>query len=986
MTKLIFAGTSFGASQQYDSGISDLQIVLDGGQAYLATISASAQGSMIYSVGSDGTLTLSDQVSTGGGAVVSSTPVLETVTHNGATVLMAFGQSDWSISGLTLSVGGQLSNPSTYQWGPDGVGLLTAMHATIIDGVTHVYGASKAGTGFKHYTLEADNEFILQGDYSQQGYQVEPDLIDLETVNFGSHQVLIAASSSGDGIASYLLDENGVPTLVTEHSAETVLPVGTPTALVTGSIGAQNFVVMSSAGSASLTVFKIASSGELVPVDHVIDNKFTRFSDVSELAMVEHQGRLYVIAGGSDDGLSLFTLLPDGSLVHLDTIADTQATALQNIASLEATVVDGKIVVFATSETERGISRFTIDPDQAGNTLSGGISSDVLTGGSNSDTILGGYGDDTLSGGEGSDILCDGAGVDTLSGGEGADVFVMKADGASDTITDFDPTQDRLDLSGYHMLYDASQIQITSASWGATLSYLDEILHIRSVHGGALSTWHFLTENVLTLDRPPSGFNYFPKTVSGTSGNDTLEGNDGRDTLKGLDGDDTLMWSGGGDLFSGGTGADTVSYANAISGVLVNLQTGETDLAAFGDQFSSVENLVGSNFNDTLVGDAGDNHLSGGGGDDILRGGDGADVLAGGAGLDRVSYATSTQGVAISLLDGTGADGDTFVSIEGVIGSSYADDLVGNNDRNHLNGGGGSDTLRGLAGNDVLFGERGDDMLLGGAGDDSLIGGEGNDTLIGGDGADEFIGGAGIDTVDYSAMGSMLVLNLKTGLRAGWSIGDSFASIEVIRATEFDDKIGGSDQRETLFGQGGNDVIYAYSGDDTVWGGDGDDGISGGDGNDVISGDGGDDQLYGDNGNDRLSGGAGDDILIGGYGDDVLVAGAGADFFDGSSGYDTVDMSNNSARAAVNLSLGVGGGSMVGDQFRRIEGLIGTRFGDRFVGDASENKFFGQEGDDVLLGGEGSDKLYGGAQNDHLNGGDGNDFLWGGLGWDKLFG
>ena len=127
MTIFSFAGTSSGVSQLYDSGITDLQIVWQGGQACLVSISASASGSMIYTVSAGGGLTLSDQVWTGGGTVSSSTPVLETVPHNGTTVLMAFGQSDWSIAGLTLESGAELSDPGSFQWGPNGVGLLSAL-------------------------------------------------------------------------------------------------------------------------------------------------------------------------------------------------------------------------------------------------------------------------------------------------------------------------------------------------------------------------------------------------------------------------------------------------------------------------------------------------------------------------------------------------------------------------------------------------------------------------------------------------------------------------------------------------------------------------------------------------------------------------------------------------------------------------------------------------------------------------------------------
>ena len=941
MTMFSFAGTSFGASQLYETGITDLKIVWQDGQAHLVSISASANGSMIHTIGAGGALTLSDQVWTGGGAVSSSVPVLETVTHQGATVLLAFGQSDWAIAGLTLEPNAELSDPTSYQWGPNGVGLLSALHATTIDGSTHVYAASMTGSGFCHYTIDSNNTFILQGNYSQPASLTEPDLIDFETIDLGAHQVLITASSSGDGIASYLLDSAGVPTLVSEHSADTVLPVGTPTKLATGTVDGQNFVIMASAGSSSLTVFNVSATGTLTPSDHVIDNKFTRFSDVTELAAIEHDGRLYVIAGGSDDGLSLFTLLVDGTLVHLDTVWDTNSTALQNVAALEATVVNGQIVVCATSETEEGITLFTIDPDPTGMMLTGGIANDTLTGGADSDAILGGDGDDTLAGAGGADILSDGAGADTMTGGADADLFVLCSDGSLDTITDFDPSEDSLDLSGYHMLYDASQIQVTSTTWGAILSYQNEVLHVYRVGGGALDASHFLTEDVLILDRPPSGFDFFPLTVNGTAADDTIKGNAGLDTLNGMAGDDMLMWSGGGDLYYGGTGTDTVCYTEASTGVLVNLLTGETDLAALGDQFDSIENLIGSEFDDVLTGDAGNNELIGGAGDDLLSGGNGIDLLDGGAGQDRASYATSAQGVTVSLLGGTGGDGDTLIRIEGVIGSDHADDITGDNGENNLAGGDGADILRGLDGHDTITGGRGNDTLIGGLGNDVLDGGDGDDTLIGGDGADTFHGGDGIDIVDYSDDTDGFTFNFATDERTGAAALDSFDSIE---------------------------------------------GIAGGSGADRLIGAAADDVLIGGGGNDVIGGGAGNDRLIGGDGDDRILAGDGADFYDGSAGVDTIDMRVIASAATVDLAAGTGAGSMAGDQFVNIEDLLGTLFDDSLFGDDADNYFKGLKGNDIMTGAGGNDRLRGGLGPDQIDGGEGDDMLWGGVARDVLTG
>lgn len=205
--------------------------------------------------------------------------------------------------------------------------------------------------------------------------------------------------------------------------------------------------------------------------------------------------------------------------------------------------------------------------------------------------------------------------------------------------------------------------------------------------------------NILT------GFNNVNDIIAGQGGNDTLFGLSGNDTLKGGTGTDTL---------NGGVGIDTADYRNVVldptgpagpvltigatAGVTVNLNlTGFQNTGGAGfDRLVSIENITGSNFNDTLTGNALNNRLDGWTGNDILNGGAGNDTLLGWTGNDR------------------------------------------------LNGGTGNDQLFGEAGNDQLFGDSGNDLLNGGAGNDLLTGGTGKDTLTSGNALDR-------DTFDYNS-------------------------------------------------------------------------------------------------------------------------------------------------------------------------------------------------------------------------------------------
>jgi len=70
----------------------------------------------------------------------------------------------------------------------------------------------------------------------------------------------------------------------------------------------------------------------------------------------------------------------------------------------------------------------------------------------------------------------------------------------------------------------------------------------------------------------------------------------------------------------------------------------------------------------------------------------------------------SAAGVRVNLATGVGtggsAAGDTFIEIENLAGSIYADRLTGDAGANRLSGGAGDDVLAGGAGADLLQGAK----------------------------------------------------------------------------------------------------------------------------------------------------------------------------------------------------------------------------------------------------------------------------------------
>lgn len=650
-------------------------------------------------------------------------------------------------------------------------------------GVTYLAAAKGDAAGFTIFSVSGSTptEVTHVAD-TATSYALA--IAALATVTVAGRTFILAGSATENGVTSYELLSGGQVALRASLGVNELVPLQGVTSLRTAAVAGQDYVVAGSTINSGLTVLAVAADGTLTATDHLVDDLSTRFAGVTALSSLTVGGRSFIVAGGTDNGVSLFTLLPGGRLLHLQSMADSAATTLGAPSAISMAQVGTDTQVFVTSGTETGLTMYRIDIAALGLTLASGVAS--LTGGSGNDLLVLTGGDGVASGGAGSDILGDGAGNDELRGGAGNDLFVLTADGRADTILDFEPGRDRIDLSLLPFLRAPRQLVFTPINGGIVIQYGMELLTVLTADGSSLTPADFPAAMLLPVTRytlapgPGGGSATAPLLRQGTPGNDSLTGTPGSDFLNGMAGNDLFAASAGADHFDGGTGFDTVSYAG-LSAAGIDLGNPQANWgSALGHDYVGVEGFIGSDFADAIRLDAGDNHLDGGGGNDTLDGGDGNDTIYGGSGDNMVFGQGGNDridgGAGIDRVNG--GDGDDRIDLQG------GDDIA--------LGGSGNDMLSGGDGSDLLTGDDGDDSVDGGSGDDLLVAGDGNDTLQGGDGADRIHGGSGDNLID-----------------------------------------GGADA-DLLLGHGGNDTILGGSGADTLIGGAGNDSLTGGAGADAF--------------------------------------------------------------------------------------------------------------------------------------------------------
>ena len=454
-----------------------------------------------------------------------------------------------------------------WQDGPGGLGqsfdlgignatVLGLASSPLAGGGDVIFVSTLQGLGVSSYLRAASGAITplqqLVGAGGVSGY----DVLAMATAETASGPILLTVAAQGNSLSAYRLGADGHALLSDHLSPTDGLAISAPNLLQTLHFAGRDLVFLGAAGTGSVTVLELTAAGQLQVLDQVNDDLNSRFQGISVLQAVSLAGRVFVLAGGADDGLTLMTLLPDGRLVPLETIADTLTTAL---ADLSALAVQGRITgagasldVFATGWSETSLSQFHIGLGALAPILTATAAGGVLTGDARGDMLIGGAGRDALYGGAGADILCDGGGVDALYGGAGADIFVLSHDGARDDIRDFNPAEDCLDVSALPGVYGRDAVQFVAMAGGIELRLGGEVLRLFSADGQSFTAQDFGAANLIGLWHvAPVALPDLGQSISGSGLADMLLGKDGADTLQGGQGADTLQGGGGGDLLSG---------------------------------------------------------------------------------------------------------------------------------------------------------------------------------------------------------------------------------------------------------------------------------------------------------------------------------------------------------------------------------------------------------------------------------------------------
>lgn len=469
------------------------------GGTITAIVSAELGGADFLYIGSgaDGGLT-SLSLTEGSAATVvdtqGSTPAtgtygleaLEVVELGGEHHLLTSGRVDDALAFHKLLSSGDMTQKQSPALPASDIGNITQTLQVDVRSASFILTTQWGQTGFDSFLVTSPTGFTFNGhqDASTGHWQGPQAVIEMETVEITGKDFVVTLAQGQFPVQVTQLLESGTFLKKDTAGPSDGLWVTQPSGLEIVESAGRVFVVVGDAGSSSLSVLRLNKYGDLFWNDQTFDTLDTRFQGVTALETFTVAGNAFVLAGGSDDGISLFQIMPDGQLVHRETRADDFTITLADVSSIHAVTVGTEVQVFVGSGSENGLTQFAFDFDKIGESRAGTNTRDILWGTSKDDVLSGLNGNDIVDGSWGNDYISDGTGYDVLRGGPGADTFVFAPDDRRDVVHDFEDGIDKIDLSAFPLLYDISRMQIYQYDAASTmLIYGDDQLLVKGMNG-----------------------------------------------------------------------------------------------------------------------------------------------------------------------------------------------------------------------------------------------------------------------------------------------------------------------------------------------------------------------------------------------------------------------------------------------------------------------------------------------------------------------
>jgi len=334
-----------------------------GGTTYLFVAASLSDGVSVFSVAADGTLTNVDNVGDDATLELDGALGITTAVVGGVTYLFVTGAGDSGVSVFSVAADGTLTNVDNVT---DDATLelsgATDVTTAVVGGITYLFVTGAGDSGVSVFAVAADGTLTNVDNVTDDSTLRLDGAASVTTAVVGGVTYLFVTGAIDDGVSIFSVAANGTLANVDNVSDFGALQLNSARDVTTAVVSGTTYLFVTGVADDGVSVFSVAADGTLTNVDNVADGGARELSGAFGVTTAVVGGTTYLfVSGAGDDGVSVFSVVANGTVTNVANVSDDATRALDVAQGVTTAVVGGTTYLFVAGIFDDGVSVFSLD-------------------------------------------------------------------------------------------------------------------------------------------------------------------------------------------------------------------------------------------------------------------------------------------------------------------------------------------------------------------------------------------------------------------------------------------------------------------------------------------------------------------------------------------------------------------------------------------------------------------------------------------------
>ncbi|MCH9665048.1 MAG: beta-propeller fold lactonase family protein [Gammaproteobacteria bacterium] len=349
-------------------GATSVTVAEVNGSSYLFVAGVTDDGVSVFSVGDNGSLANVDNVADEGDLELDGATSVAVAEVGNSSYLFVTSQMDGGVSVFSVAANGSLAN----------VDNVADNSAPDLDGDRSVTVAEAGGNSYLFVASSLTDNVIsvfrvnddgsLSKEFERGGFQNFRGDRSVTVADVDGRSYLFVVGFDDDGVIVFSVAADGDLVEVANVVDEGDLQLLGARSITVVEVSGSSYLFVAGGRDDGASVFSVATNGSLANVANVDDGGFSNLHIIQSITVAEVGGSSYLFAantnsdeGGSASGsVSVFSVGDDGTLTNVANVFDDNTIKLSGTSSVTVAEVGGSSYLFVAGFTDNGVSVFQL--------------------------------------------------------------------------------------------------------------------------------------------------------------------------------------------------------------------------------------------------------------------------------------------------------------------------------------------------------------------------------------------------------------------------------------------------------------------------------------------------------------------------------------------------------------------------------------------------------------------------------------------------